>query len=63
MKVLTYKSCKEHYDLYTDIQGSIALNSCQIELAQKDILLSTVSVIFYGACPRTGVENKKKYHV
>ena len=60
MKVLTYTSYKEHCDLYTEIHGSIAVNSCQIELAQKDIiLLSSVSVIFYKAGARTGVENNR----
>ena len=60
MKVLTYTSYKEHCDLYTEIHGSIAVNSCQIELAQKDIiLLSSVSVIFYKAGARTSVENNR----
>ena len=39
MKVLTYTSNKKHYDLYTEIHGWVAVNSCQIELAQKDIIL------------------------
>ena len=60
MKVLTYTLYKEHCELYTEIHGSIAVNSCQIELAQKDIiLLSSVSVIVYKASRRTGVENTK----
>ena len=60
MKVLTYISYKEHCELYTEIHGSIAVNSCRIELAQKDIiLLSSVSVIFYKAGARTGVENNR----
>ena len=46
MIVLTYTSYKEHCDLYTKIRGSIAVNSWQIELAQKDIiLLSEVSIV------------------
>ena len=58
MKVLTCTSYKEHCDLYTEIHGSIALNICQIGLAQKDIILqSSISVIFYKAGARTGVEN------
>ena len=58
MKVLTYTLYKEHCDLYTEIHGSIAVNSCQIELAQKDIiLLSNVSIIVYKASKRTGMEN------
>ena len=60
MKVLTYTSYKEHYDVYTTIHGSIAVNSCQIELAQRDIsLLSSISIIFYKAGSRTGVENNR----
>ena len=60
MKVLTYASYKELCDLYTEIHGSFAVNSCQIMLAQKDIiLLSSISVIFYKAGARTGVENDR----
>ena len=60
MKVLTYTSYKEHCDLYTEIHGSIAVNSCQVGLAQKYIiLLSKVSIIVYKAGKRTGVENTK----
>ena len=60
MKVLTYTSHKEHCELHTEIHGSIAVNSCQIRLAQKDIiLLSSVSVIFYKAGACTDVENNR----
>ena len=60
MKVLTYTSYKEHCDLYTEIHGSIAVNSCQIELAQKDIiLLSKVYILVYKAGKRTRIENIK----
>ena len=60
MKVLTYTSCKEHCDLYTEIHGSIAVNSFQIELTQKDIiLLSKASIIVYKAGKHTGVEDTK----
>ena len=63
MKVLTYISYKEHCDLYTEIHGSIAVNSCQIELTQKDIiLLSEVSIVIYKAGKRTDVENDKFIH-
>ena len=63
MKVLTYTSYKEHYDLYTEIHGSIAVNSCQIEPPQKYIiLLSEVSIVIYKAGKRTGVENDKFIH-
>ena len=55
---MTYISYKEHCELYTEIYGSIAFNSCPIELAQKDIiLLPSVSVIFYKSGARTSVEN------
>ena len=58
MKALTYTSFKEHYDLYTEIHGSTAVNSCQIELAQKDIiLLSSISLIFFKSGARTGAKN------
>ena len=33
MKALTYTLYKEPCDLYTEIHGSIAVNSCQIKLA------------------------------
>ena len=63
MKVLTYISYKEHCDLYTEIHGSIAVNSCQIELAQKDIiLLSNFSIIVYKSGKCTNVENNKFIH-
>ena len=60
MKVLTYTSFKEQCDLYTEIHGSIAVNSCQIELPQKGItLLSKVFITVYKAGKRIGVENTK----
>ena len=60
MKVLSYTSYKKHYDLYTEIHGAIAVNSCQIELAQKDIiLLSKVYILVYKAGKRTRIENIK----
>ena len=53
-------SYKEHCELYTEIHSSIAVNSFQIELAQKDtILLSSVSIIFYKADARTSAENNR----
>ena len=46
MKVLTYTVYNEHHDLYTEIQGSIAVNGRQVGLAQKNIiLLSKASLI------------------
>ena len=63
MRVLTYTSYKEHCELYTEIHGSIAINSCQIELAQKYIILiSEISIIVYEAGKRTGVENTEFIH-
>ena len=63
MKVLTYTSYKKHCELYTEIHGSTAVNSCQIELAQKDIiLLSKVSIVIYKSGKRTSIENKKFIH-
>ena len=64
MKVLTYTLYKEHCELYTEIHGSITVNNCQVELAQKDIiLLSNRSIIVYKAGKRTGVENNKFIHL
>ena len=36
---MTYTSYKEHYDPYTEIHGSIAVNSCQVGLFNKDKIL------------------------
>ena len=58
MKVLTYTSYNEHNDLYTRIQGSVAVNGCQVGLAQKDItLLSKASLIVYKTGKHAGVTN------
>ena len=63
MKVLTYTSYKEPYDLYTQIHGSNGVNSCQIEPPQRNIiLLSEVSIVLYRDGKRTGVENNKFIH-
>ena len=62
-KVLTYTSYKAHYGLSTKIHGLIAVNSCQIGLTQKNIiLLSAVSIVIYKAGKHTGVENDKFIH-
>ena len=54
----TYTSFKEHCDLYTEIYSSIAIHSCQVGLAQKDIiLLSKDSLIVYKAGKQTCVTN------
>ena len=39
MKVLTYALYKKHCELYTEIHGLIAVNSCQMKLARKNIIL------------------------
>ena len=63
MKVLTYTSNKEHYNLYTETNGSIAINSCQIEHPPKYIILpSEVSIVIYNIGKRTCVENDKFLH-
>ena len=63
MKVFTYTSYKEHYDLYTEIHGSIFVNTCQIEPPQNYIiLLSEVSIVIYKAGKHTSVENTKFIH-
>ena len=63
IKVLTYTSYKKHCDLYTEIHVSIAVNSCQIRLPQKNIvLLSEVSRVTYKAGKCTRVESTKFVH-
>ena len=58
VKIRTYTSYNEHYNLYSKIHGSIAVHSCQVGLAQKDIiLLSKSSLIVYKAGKQTGVTN------
>ena len=63
MKGLTYTLDKEHFELHTEIHGSVTANICPIELAPKDIiLLSNISIIVYKAGKRTGLENNKFIH-
>ena len=63
MKALTYTLYKKHRELYNEIHGSIAANSCQVDLNEKDIiLLSNVSIVVYKAGKRTAVENNKFIH-
>ena len=59
MKLLTYTTYKEHYDLHIEIHGSIAVYSCQVRLPQKDIiLLSKPPIITYKAGTTIGVETE-----
>ena len=63
MKVLTYTLYKRHYNLYTEIHGSIVINSYQIELAQRDIiLLSNSPITTYKAGTTHGIENRNLIH-
>ena len=56
----TYTSFKEHCDLYIETHDSLAVNVCQVDLAQKDIiLLSKASLIVYKDGKQTGVTNTK----
>ena len=58
MKVFTYKSPKEHCELYTETYGTLVVNSCQIE--QKDIILiSQALIVTYRNGKCTDVENHK----
>ena len=58
MKVLTYTSYNERYDLYSKIHGSIAVHSCQVGIAKKDIiLLSKALSIVYKAGKQSRVTN------
>ena len=62
MSVLTYTSYKKHYDLYTEINDSIAVNGCQIGLAQKNItLLSMIAITFYKAGKHVRVEQNHTF--
>ena len=63
VEYLTLALCSYRCDLYTVVHGSIAVNSCQIELPQKNVtLLSEISIVIYKAGKHTGVENDKFIH-
>ena len=58
MKVLAYISYKKHCDLYTEIHGSIAVNSCQVVLFKKDKILLEDNELFkysYSKASSSGV--------
>ena len=58
MKVLTYKSYKEHDELHTGIHDLFAVNDCLSVLPRKGIvLLLNIAVIFYKAGSRKSVAN------
>ena len=48
---------KNVFELYPKIHRPIAVNSCQIELARKDILLSDAAVLLYKAGSCTDAED------
>lgn len=49
MTELTYRSCKEHFGLYTENHGSTAVNSYYIEHAKKDkIILEGDTFVLYS---------------
>ena len=59
IKVLIYTSHKEHCEVYTEIYGLIAVNSCHIELERKDIILvPDTAVTLYKVCSGTGVQDR-----
>ena len=58
MKVLTYTSHEEHFELHTEIHHPIAINICHIEFARKAIiLLSDTAVILYETCSSMGAQD------
>ena len=58
MKVFTSTSYNEHYNLYTETDGLIAINSYEVGVAKTDIiLLSKPSLIVYKAGKQAGVTN------
>ena len=60
---MTYTKYKKHNDWYTKIQGSIAINSSQVGLAHRDIiLLSSPPRITYKTSTTHGVENRNLIH-
>ena len=55
MKVLTYKSYEEHWELYTESHDSIAVNGCLIDLFKKDkIVLGDTILIKYSKSSSSG---------
>ena len=64
MKVLTYTFYKEHRDLYREVHGSIAVNSCQIGLFKKDKILLEDNTLFkylYSKASSSGIFNLDDY--
>ena len=57
---MTYTSCKKHCNLYTEIHGLILINTCEIGIARKDlVLISDTAVIANGVASRTGVKDSR----
>ena len=56
---MTYTSYKEQFKLYAENHGLTIVNSCQIELARKDIILiSEAVVVLYGIGLRTVIKDR-----
>ena len=61
---MIYTSYKEHCDLYTEIHGSIAVNSCWIGLFEKDKVLLEDNKLFkysYSKASSSDVFNPDDY--
>ena len=63
MKVITFTSYIEYFELHTKIHSSTAVSSCQIKSLMKDTaLLSDVALILYKAGLRTFVQDIHLLH-
>ena len=61
---MIYTSYEKHYELYTEIHGSIAVNNCQIGLFTKDKILLEDNKLFkysYSKASSSGVFNLDDY--
>ena len=58
MRIWLIRHTKKHFELYTKIYGPIAVSTCHIKLAKKDItFLSDVVLILYKALFCMGVQD------
>ena len=59
MKVMTCTLYQEHFELWVETHESIAVNSCQIELARKhNINTRYIQIYTQTLSSRTGVEGR-----